>query len=80
MKRMSVRTVSLDPVERNLTRGQLAESILRTFQRETGVDREDLLCDLLANLMHWCDQNSFRFENELRRGLNHYRCEAAGEL
>jgi len=80
MKGFPTGTVSLDPVERNRRRSELAESILKSFQRKTGVDREDLLGDLLANLMHWCDGYGFKFDDELRRGRMHYECEAAGEL
>ena len=80
MKEFRTKAISLDPMIRNLSRAQSAGIVLRAFQRRTGDDHEDLLCDLLANLMHWCDQNSQGFEVELRRARSHYLCEVAGEL
>ena len=33
--------------------------------------------DLLGDLMHWCDRNSFEFETELSRARHHYQAETA---
>lgn len=51
----------------NESRADLAEAALLAFQQITGAESEDALSDLLADLMHWCDQNGQDFEVELNR-------------
>lgn len=43
---------------------------------QTGTDPQDALCDLLADLLHWCDRSDQDFLTELRRALHHYEVEA----
>ncbi|NQW81313.1 MAG: hypothetical protein HQ445_09085 [Polaromonas sp.] len=64
----------------NGTRSDWAGNAIEKFEADTRVDREDALSDLLANLMHWCDRNEQCFDNELRRGRNHYLAETAEEF
>jgi len=40
---------------------------------------ESLVCDLLANLMHYCDAHGFRFEGELETARMHYEAERSEE-
>lgn len=35
------------------------------------------IADLLANLMHYCDQNGFDFEDRLRVARDHFKFEMA---
>jgi len=48
---------------------------IHEFLQLTYTDQEDALCDLLADLMHWCDEHQFDFDNELRRARGHYEAE-----
>ncbi len=64
-----------DPEGQNDDREDWANTALRTFMKTTGADREDALCDLLCDLMHWCDRNGQDFDRELARARNHYRDE-----
>ena len=57
---------------KNADRAMWAETALREFQEETGSDDEDMLADLLADLMHWCDREGVVWEEELRQGVEYY--------
>lgn len=49
----------------NEDRAQTASSAVEFFARETGISNEDLgtkLNDLIANLMHLCEQNDLDFD------------------
>jgi hypothetical protein len=50
---------------------------LMAFMAETGTDREDAVCDLVCDLMHWCDRNGMIFDAELERARWHYGAETS---
>ncbi len=78
---------------RNADRSLWAELALVSFARVSGlsedvrVDSETVLCDLLADLMHWCNVQktnnclieSINFESALERARDHYSKESADE-
>ena len=66
---------SADGAHMNQERSEWAEVAILAFMGETSVDREDALCDLLADLAHWSDRNGMDFAYELRRAKNHYEAE-----
>jgi hypothetical protein len=70
-----------DPDGKNDERAGWARGALRNFQGRTGVDDEDAICDLLANLMHLCDrQPEFgKFKTQLARARQHYEWETTEE-
>jgi hypothetical protein len=61
----------------NASRVRWADMLLEEFQSLTGSDLEDAVSDLLADLMHWCDQSGQNFEKELCRAQTHYKAETA---
>jgi hypothetical protein len=73
------RTLPPDPENMNGDRAKWARAALRTFRKATGADVEEALGDLLADLMHWSDRNSFDFDAALERARTHYEAETAGE-
>jgi len=75
MQPKQTKPIPPDPEEMNDLRAQWAESALRDFRENTGTDLEDAVCDLLADLMHWCDRHGQDFEHELRRAQLHYEAE-----
>jgi hypothetical protein len=60
--------------------GKSASVALKTYQKETGSDAEDIVSDLLADLMHLCDKRKIDFEAELERARYHYEAEKHGEF
>jgi hypothetical protein len=46
-----------------------------SFLKQTGVDYEDALGDLLGDLMHLADREPFDFEPALGRARGHYAAE-----
>lgn len=64
-----------DPEDMNDSRAKWANAALNTFMAETRTDPEDSVCDLLADLMHWCDRNGMHFNTEFARARAHYRDE-----
>ena len=60
----------------NADRALRAAAAVEEFRRQTGTDPQDALCDLLADLLHWCDRSDQDFLTELRRALHHYEAEA----
>ena len=74
-----LRAVPPDPDEQNDSRAAWAHAAILAFERETQTDREDALCDLLCDLMHWADRAPFSFSNELDRARQHYAAETDGE-
>ncbi len=68
-----------DPEEKNDERAEWAHACIELFRQQTGADLEDALCDLLADLAHWCDRNNLNFVAELRRGRFHYDEETDNE-
>ena len=67
-----------DPDNQNQERAEWAQQTLSFFRKLTRTDPEDMLCDLLTNLAHWCDENDYDFETELRRAADHYADETDG--
>jgi|NGEPerStandDraft_6_1074524.scaffolds.fasta_scaffold22605_5 hypothetical protein len=82
---------NVDP--RSSDRSLWAALALVSFASVTGlggdvqIDPETVLCDLLADLMHWCDVQktndclieSIDFESALERARDHYSKECADE-
>ena len=68
-----------DPENMNNNRAEWAALSLRQFQYTTGADDQDAACDLLCDLMHWCDRNGFDFQHELNRARLHYEAETMPE-
>ena len=68
-----------DPEGMNDDRSSWAQTAIDAFMAETGVDEEDAIGDLVADLMHWCDRNGYSFPAELNRGRWHYDEETNGE-
>lgn len=64
-----------DPERLNDKRAGWAGNALNAFIGDTGVDPEDCVADLIANLRHWCDRNGQDFERELARGWEMYEQE-----
>lgn len=71
--------------EKNVERARRAEKALKEYARLTGsawkvgLEAEDLLTDLLADLMHWCEWKHLAdFETCHARAGNHYTEERAG--
>ena len=64
-----------DPDGMNTDRALWAEEAVNTFMRTTGSDREDAVCDLLADIMHLCDRRGQDFNAELERARGHYEAE-----
>jgi hypothetical protein len=62
-----------DPKGKNAERAEWAASAIRHFQCTTGTDWEDAVADLLCDLMHFCDRESFNFDWELNRAQMHYQ-------
>ncbi len=57
---------------------QQAQVALEAYNGKTGSEIEDgtALIDLLADLMHWADENEIIFELALGQADKHYRDEA----
>lgn len=68
-----------DPEGMNDRRAGWAAEGLTTFRSATGVDEPDAVCDLLTDLMHWCDRHGQDFDSELERARDHYDAETLGE-
>jgi hypothetical protein len=66
-----------DPESMNDNRAEWASTAIRHFQCTTGTDWEDAVCDLLCDLMHFCDREGFTFGDELDRARMHYEAEIA---
>ncbi len=68
-----------DPDGQNGDRAEWAELAILAFRKATGTDEEDAVCDLIADLQHWCDRNGYDFEAEVKRGNGHYWAETQTE-
>jgi len=73
------RALPPDPENMNAYRARWAEIALRAFQKATGADAQDAVCDLLCDLMHLSDRSEFGFEAALGRARKHYEAETEGE-
>jgi hypothetical protein len=71
-------TLPSDPDGMKDRRAVWAGQSLACFCTATGTDQEDAVCDLLADLMHWCDRHGQAFAHELDRARNHYAAETTG--
>lgn len=49
--------------------------VVDRYIKRTGVDKEDALCDLLCDLLHYADQYGYDFAHELRRACDHFEAE-----
>lgn len=79
MPRPFPRRVPPDPERMNGKRSAWAATALAAFIDETGTDEEDAVCDLVADLIHWCDRHGYDFDAELDRGRSHYDAETPRE-
>ena len=75
----TTRTLPPDPENMNGHRAEWAQAALRAFQKATGADAHDAVCDLLCDLMHLSDRSEFSFEAALARARNHYEAETTPE-
>ena len=66
---------NMDYGHANYTRAGWADEAIAAFQTAVRTDDGDVVCDLLADMMHWCDLNGRYFDAELRRGKMHYDAE-----
>lgn len=68
-----------DPEKKNDKRADWASEALLVFAEVTNmrleIEPEDVLPDMLADLMHWCDRNGQDFDDCLRRARDHYTAE-----
>ena len=65
--------------EMNESRAEWAEAAIVKFELETGTDRCDAICDLLADLMHFAQQHGMDFDHELNKAREHFAVERTGE-
>jgi hypothetical protein len=73
------KTLPPDPENMNDNRKEFAEQAIQAFIAATRSDREDALCDLLCDLMHWADREpETDFDHQLDRARNHYAEETMG--
>jgi hypothetical protein len=68
-----------DPEGMNDRRAAWAGQAIAAFIAATGTDQEDAVCDLLADLMHWCDRHGQDFGHEQARAQDHYDAETFGD-
>jgi hypothetical protein len=59
----------------NIERTAWADEAIKVVRLRTRCDHEDSLGDLLADLMHWADENNFDFEAALIRACGQYEAE-----
>ena len=65
-----------DPEGMNGERAEWADRAIAAFRRATRSDKEDAVCDLIADIAHWCDRNDTDLASEIRRAKLHYSEEA----
>ena len=68
-----------DPEGMNGKRAEWAALALAAFIERTNTDEQDAVCDLLADLMHYCDRHEISFDDQLARARYHYDAETSGE-
>jgi hypothetical protein len=56
----------------NKDRAEWAHQALEAFEAATGSEGDDAMCDLLADLMHYCRLNDISFGDELSRAERHF--------
>lgn len=69
---------ALDPS--NTERAAWARVAIDAHSAATGGDDEDAVCDLLANLGHYCDAKGISFATQLQRACDHYHAESRNRL
>ncbi len=68
-------TLPPDPEQRNDRRADWVRLTLLEFRAMTLCDDENVVCDFLADLAHYCDRADIDFAHEFRRASSHYRAE-----
>ena len=68
--------IPIDPEGMNENRAEWAQEAIDVFIVNTRADLGDAVCDLMADLGHWCDRNGMDLAAEIRRGAMHYQAEA----
>jgi len=68
-----------DPEDMNDDRSQWAKAAIEVFRAQTRCDHGDAVCDLIADLGHYCDRHGLDFPSQLRRGVMHYEEETERE-
>ena len=68
----------------NKDRAERADHILRLYAELEGSeayedDSAALLTDLLADLMHWAEEEELDFQDQLESAKGHYEAEVNGE-
>lgn len=71
------RPIPPDPEGMNYDRAAWADKAISAFRKETGMDIDTALLDLLADLMHWSDRARYDFDDALSRAREHYQAETA---
>jgi hypothetical protein len=72
---MAIKTqLPADPEGMNDDRAKWAMKPLFAFMKETGVDPEDAISDLVADLMHYCDRHQEHGDGleQVNRGIRSY--------
>lgn len=74
------KTLPPDPENMNDDRAEWAAAAIHAFGHTTrmiqaGEDHDTIVCDLIADIMHWCDRNEVDFDDCLRIATNHYSAE-----
>jgi hypothetical protein len=64
----------------NAKRASWANAAVYLFRQLTGSDREDALCDLLCDLMHWSGREGYDFNAQLSRATHHFHQERDEEV
>jgi len=66
-----------DPDNMNCNRARWAGAALSAFETAVGDKNGASICDLLCNLMHWCDRNNKTFDDELLIARKYYEDETS---
>lgn len=64
-----------DPDGKNEQRAGWAEDGLLAFQASVGTADEDVVCDFLADLGHYCDRKGIDLGFQVGRAKTHYEAE-----
>lgn len=64
----------------NEDRAEVAHRCIMYFEQQSGDDRDNSLRDLLANLMHWADEQGEDFDDALRVARMNYAAEVHEEV
>lgn len=67
--------MSSDARTMRIKRIEWAQQAIDGFKVSTGCDDEDVVCDLVANLLHWAESKDQDAVEQARRGLSHYHSE-----